>query len=319
MNIIFADYAGDIKDNSQPVVVLAALIVSEEELALRVVPRYNRIRNYVADWGIDVNRNDFEFHTGRVFNTDREWRGISESQKRDLLHRISRIVTCKRGGRTRIIPHVHFALVLIDKNNGGLESVQRFSKDIVKYKDEVLTLLSEKEKNAFIALASSLIKRKGPGQLASLTGVLFGLTTGLMHWVGLKDDNQLVVDKQFVKGTKAWQVLFRILAAAWPIAKSRFFFPGWPARNQPDWHLGNTVNEIDSSASYGVQLADFLAYTAMRSFVRGPYDLSNEVSIVQRDKFVPFEGYKGILLAVSKESRRTHIYIKDKHHKPLVA
>lgn len=316
MSFVFADYAGDINDEKQRLVVLVALIVSDEQLTQRIIPRCSRLKDYVASWGINVNRSDFEFHTVRIFNNGREWRGISEDQKHDVLQRLGQIIANKRAAQIRITPGVHFAFVVIDKDKGGMQGLYQFSKDLHEYESKVLTLLPDKERNAFETFVTSVSGRKGPGPLSGITGLLFGLTTGLMHWEGLKDDAETVVDKQFLKGVKGWKLVFQMLAAAWPVAKPRSFFPRWPKANQPDWHLGKTLKEEESYSSYGLQLADFLAYTTMRSFVRGPYDLANRVAILHEDKFVSFEGYKGILLAVSSKSRKRYIYKTVNRYRP---
>jgi hypothetical protein len=66
----------------------------------------------------------------------------------------------------------------------------------------------------------------------------------------------------------------------------------------------------------GVQLADFLAHMTMRSFVKGPYDSANRVTILSREGFVSFGGCKGILLAVASKSRKKYIYESVERYRP---
>jgi len=81
-------------------------------------------------------------------------------------------------------------------------------------------------------------------------------------------------------------------------------FPGWLKANQPDWHFSSDIDEVESYSSYGVQMADFLAYTTMRLSQYSPYDLANRVAVITQDFLHPLPGYQGIFIATSSQYLR---------------
>lgn len=204
-------------------------------------------------------------------------------------------------------PKLHFAMVLIDKWDSGLQGITKFNEYTNSTREQVLAYMGEEEKHGLELLIKKLRKRRGFGKLGNITGLLFGLTTGLMHSEGFRGDAKLIIDEQFVKQIPGWKLLFQIQAAGWPIVSKLGLFPGWPRNDQPDWHLGNTVEEMKSHESYGVQLADFIAYTTRR-FREEPFGLARQVALVDEHLMLPFTGYKGIYLITSHKPSHKFIY-----------
>lgn len=292
MMSIFADSAGTVSDNKERVVVLATLAASDAQIG-QIDERCNRLKNKVAEWGVYTSHKKFEFHAHEILQGSGIWRSLGEDKRIEVVKALRRVI---------LGPKLHFAMVLIDKLDGGLQGIAKFSKDTDHIRDQVLANLSDEERHGLESLIKKLPKKKGFGQLGDITGLLFGLTTGLIHSEGFRGSAKLIVDKQFVKQVEGWELVFQIQERSWPMVAKLGLFSLWPKNNQPDWHLGNTVDEIESHDSYGVQLADFVAYTTRR-IREEPLGLARQVAVVDERFVVPFTGYKGIYLITSYRPR----------------
>mgnify|MGYP001095878944 CR=1 FL=1 len=297
MMSVFADSAGTIRNTRERVVALATLVASDAQVE-QINERFTRLKNRVAEWGIDTTRGKFEFHSYEILQGSGMWRSLSEDR---------RIAVGKALKETVLSTKLHFAMVLIDKRDGGLQGVDKFNEYTDSTRDSVLAYVGDEERRGLELLIKKLPKKKGFGKLGGITGLLFGLTTGLMHSEGFRDDAKLIVDEQFVKQVPGWELLFQIQAKGWPAIAKLGLFPLWPKNDQPGWHLGNTVEELKSHESYGVQLADFIAYTTKR-IREQPLSLTRQIAVVNERYIVPFTGYKGIYLITSYRPRYKSIY-----------
>jgi Protein of unknown function (DUF3800) len=300
MTSIFADSAGTVSNTKERVIVFAALIASDSQIR-QIDERCNRLKNKVAEWGVDTSYKKFEFHAYEIMQGSGIWRNLSEEK---------RIEVGKALRRAILIPKLHFAIVLIDKLDNGLQGIAKFSEDNDRIFTQVLANLREEERHGLESLIKKLPKKKGFGRLGDITGVLFGLTSGLMHAEGFRGSAKLIVDRQFIKQVEGWELVFRIYERSWPIVAKLGLLPFWPQNNQPDWHLGNTIDEIESYDSYGVQLADFITYMTRR-IREEPLGLARQLAVANEHFEVPFTGYRGIYLITSYRPRRKFIYRRE--------
>ena len=153
------------------------------------------------------------------------------------------------------------------------------------------------------------LKRKGFGKLGEATGLLLGLTTGLMHQKQMAGEARFLADEQFFTQVEGWEILFRLLKKVWPIWAEAKLFTNWPSNDQPGWHLGDTPEEVDSRRCYGVQLVDFLAYTTKRMWL-DPLDVAHRVAIADLDCIVPSSRYRGVFLGIPPSPKRRQMLDK---------
>jgi len=296
---IFADYAGDVKDSKQRVVVLATLIASDTQI--EQINRYcSDLKNKVAGWDVDTSHEQFEFKTYEILQGSGLWRKLGEDKRIKVAKALRRVIWDSG---------LHFAVVLINKEDGGLRGIDEFDKSVGSMTDQTLATISEEKKHSLESLITKLLEKKGLGPLGNMTGLLFGLTTGLMHEKGLRDSAKLIMDDQFVKQIGAWELIFLIHEISWPLIGKLGLFPHWPKNNQPGWHLGDTLDPIDSRDSYGVQLADFVAYTTRRINEK-PSSLADGVSVINEYPVFPVGDYEGIYFVTSFAPRPRRTYPK---------
>jgi len=292
MASIFADSAGTVSNTKERAIVFAALVASDAQTE-QIDESCKRLKNRVAEWGVDTTHEKFEFHTHEILQGSGIWRSLSEDKRID----VGRALRGAISGADLV-----FAMVLIDKLEGGLQGIADFSDDTDSIRQRVLADLSEEERHSLESVIEKLPKRKGFGRLGDITGLLFGLTTGLMHLEGFRGTAKLIVDRQFVKQVEGWELVFQIQERSWPTVTKLGLFPVWPKDNQPDWHLGNTIDEVDSYERYGIQLADFIAYTTRR-IREAPLGVARQVAIIDERFLVHFTGYRGIYLITSYRPR----------------
>lgn len=311
---VFADSAGTLRNSEDPVIVLATLVVSESEFEA-INGDFISLKNKVARWGINTGQPKFEFHTSDIFQGSKDWRRLSEVQRMEVLKDLKATLT----------PRMPFAMVVIHKDYGGKRALDRFHKSIKPIRKEVLSLLSEDLKNELESRVQQPHKKKGFGPLGEVTGLLFGLTTSLMHWENIRCEAEVTIDEQFVKQVEGWELLFMINAVGWPELAKRNLFELWPKGDQPDWHLGCAIHPEESYKRYGLQMVDFIAYTT-KLIRRNPLMRErHSIGVVANHDFVPFCNYRGIDLVVSHRTSRkklirasavrgkkTHPYIRRK-------
>jgi len=294
---VFADYAGHVKDSKERVIVLATLIASDTQVE-QINRYYSDLKDKVAGWDVDTSHEQFEFKTYEILQGSGIWRKLGEDK---------RIKVAKALRRAIWDSGLHFAMVLINKEDGGLRGIAKFDEFIGSTRDQTLVTISEEVKHNLGSLITKLPEKKGLGPLGNMTGLLFGLTTGLMHEKGLRDSAKLIMDDQFVKQIGAWELIFSTHEISWPLIGKLGLFPRWPKNNQPGWHLGSTLDPIDSRDSYGVQLADFIAYTTRRINEK-PLSLADQVSVTNEYLVFPLTDYQGIYFVTSYGPQRRRTY-----------
>jgi hypothetical protein len=295
---VFADYAGEIKNNKERVIVLATLIASDTQIGK--INRYcGDLKDTVAQWDVDTSQEQFEFKTYEILQGSGIWRGLSEAKRFKVAKKLRRAIWDSG---------VHFAMVLVDKNDGGLEGIARFNEFVRSMRDKTLTIIDEEQKQVVQEwLDKKLPEKKGLGRLGTMTGLLFGLTTGLIHAKNLGDSAGVIIDDQFVKEVGAWEVIFLAQEVSWPLISTLKLFHGWPRNNQPNWYLGSTLDTTDSRDSYGIQLADFIAYTTRRINEKAG-SIADQLSVVSDCLAFRLGDYQGIHLITSYKVRHGPTY-----------
>ena len=295
---VFADYAGDIKDSKQRVVVLATLIASETQ-----VEQINRccsdLKDRVTEWDVDTSHEQFEFKTYEILQGSGIWRKLDKDRRIKVAKKLRRVIWNSE---------LHFAMVLIDKDGGGLQGIAKFDEFVVSKRNQTLATASEEEKRNLGSLITKTAENKGLGPLGNMTGLLFGLTTGLMHEKNFRDGATVIMDNQFVTQIGAWELIFQTSEISWPLISKSGLFSRWPKDNQPGWHLGTTLDEVDSRDSYGVQLADFIAYVTRRINEKPLRSLADQVSVTNDYPIFPLGDYRGIHFITSYGPRPKRTY-----------
>jgi len=296
---VFADYAGEVKDSNQQVVVLATLIASDTQIE-QINRHCSDLKNRVAEWGVNTSQEQFEFKTYEILQGSGIWRTLGEDNRIKVAKKLRRVIWDSG---------LHFAMVLINKEDGGLRGIAKFDEFVGSMRDQTLATMNEKEKHNLGSLITKLAGKKGLGSLGNMTGLLFGLTTGLMHEKGLRNSAKLIMDDQFVKQIGAWELIFFTHEISWPLIGKLGLFPHWPKNDQPGWHLGSTLDPVDSRASYGVQLADFIAYVTRRINEK-PSSLADQLSVTNEYPVFHLGDYQGIYFVTSYGPRRRRTYPK---------
>jgi len=310
MDYVFADGSGEITDIAQRRVVLATLIAKEEQKA-EIDKRLNRFKHEVSNWGVNTSKTEFEFHTHDICRQEPPWDILNGKQLMEVLRRLNQNIIYTEE-RYRKTPKLRFALVLIDKERGGEQGINEYSEDLKKYREKALELMSSEQGQSLENLFCDQGKEKNEDKLSDMLSLLFGLTTGLMHYEGFKGNASVIVDRDFLRPTELWEPTFKLLSMGWESTKG--LFPLWPKTKQPAWHLGDHYEVVDSYKSYGVQLADFVAYTTSR-MLNDPFDRVSRFAVVRNDDFLPFSQYKGISLAASHKGHRRIVHKLLKYDK----
>lgn len=265
---IYADYSGGIKDPNDNLVIYATVIIPER-LADAIQKAHSVLIAEVATFGIRIHEK-FEFHTVDIVSKNNEWRYATEKQVIFTLSRLKRFFTDFR------LPVI---VILVDKSEGGSSAI----KDIRKQVN--MNITQELENQIKVKLREEGFigdfNRLRGDYLGSLIGMLFGLTNGYMHNNGLHEKAEVVVDKQFVNHIEYWKAVFMFARLSWfSLAKLGVFYT-WPKDNLPEWYLSDSVEELESYSSVGVQLADFAAYTT-RSVQSFKYQKHKSFSVIKK-------------------------------------
>lgn len=297
---VFADIAGDLDDDKQRVVTLATLIVSKLQFRW-IAGRFTRLKRKAKEWGIDTEQQGFEFHTDSIFQGRRKWRYVTQEKRMVILKELRAIAT----------PTRNFAMVVINKDGGGKRSLDRFHEYVNYRREEILAILSKERKHQLETLLRQIQNKKGFGALGDMTALLFGLTTGLMHWGGVSGQAKTIVDEQFVRQIEGWDLLFQLNMLGWPEVARLGLVPMWPKDNQPDWHLGDAIDPKESCDEYGLQLVDFIAYTT-NGVRRNPLGKVGSLAVIGFEDFHEFNDYHGIELVLPRTASCQKLIFKKK-------
>lgn len=267
--------------------VLAALICYSNR-ATEVKARFADAKEKAAKFGANPSLPKFEFHAYDLCSKSGFFKDVPYDNRLKMAQVIKKAVT---------VPRLSCLAVKIDKRENGINGVRRFQNYVDTIRKDFLNNLSiVARKNLEDLIVASGDEKRGVGQLRDIIGLFFGLTTGLLHREGFRGNAEVIIDKQFLKGVKNWNVVFGLSKTTWPFISKLRGFPGWPESNQPDWHLGETPEIGDSYKHFGLQLADFVAYKAKRMH-KFRDDTFDSLTVITAQNFKPFYDYQGISIA----------------------
>jgi hypothetical protein len=248
MFTVYADYSGHIGDPADNLILYSTLIVNDQIIA-DINEHQLQLIEKLKDWDLEID-SKFEFHTKDIINKTGMWRHIPKEKIIHILTNIKKIFIDFK------IPAV---VLVVDKAEGGLGAIKKLNKmaneGITKeIKNEIRELLKE------VAPEINIERLKGD-QLSILVGMLIGLTNGLMNYYMMNEKAKVVLDEQFVKQTDLWRGILILTKASWQsLVKSGVFFT-WPSDKELQWYISDEIMEVKSYESFGVQLADYAAYT----------------------------------------------------------
>jgi len=283
---VFVDSAGELRNATEDVIVLVASICYAKH-SVELNARFKYIKDKASDLGVDVNREEFEFHTYELLNNDesRFFKHVPFENRLKILQLLRKAVTTSC---------ISYAVIKIDKTRQGEKGLREFKADVDNERRNALNKVSADERyeleKAIKVMGSD---DNGLGELKEIIGVLFGLTTGLMHREDFREKANLIVDKRFLKGEANWQVVFKISDISWPMISVMHGFPGWPVKDQPGWYFADNYMFDDSFKHFGLQLSDYIAYTT-KVMHKPRAQKYPELTLFTEDNFKPFFAYHGI-------------------------
>ncbi len=285
-------------DPESQIVSCASLVLSKYQVD-DINSRMDKLKERVGREGINIDDPKFEFHTHEIFRGEKLWKSMEQNRRMRVLHSIKEIFP----------QDPMFAVIRLNKQKFATRSNNRLRRDIKQLVFQVKEQLPNEEITELEKATRHLDPKRGFGELHEITMLLFGLTSGLIHWERMEGSTETIVDSQFLKKIDGWQFVFRLNDIAWLKASSQIRIPTWPKDNQPTWRLGDKVWEKDSVSCYGLQLADYIAYTTKRlQWKRGNKALPEarqteremeSLSFVRARKFKQMYDYRGIELYVS--------------------
>jgi hypothetical protein len=254
MNVtIFADYAGQPDDEAQSSQTYITVLCNKKEYS-DVNNKCEVLRKSLERYGVDINNPKFEFHTSDIFWGKGFMKPLSVTKRFEVADKLKQII---KGSNLR------YVLVKIDKPEGIL-SLDIFAEEVKRTVDKELAKFP---KNDIDNLDSQVLKKVGDkdlGRMATCYHLLLGATSGLLHWGGYRKYANLVVDNQFAEPLILLNFILDFGKFTWPMIRDTIDFSKWPHGGKPDWHLSGNAVEKESYSEYGIQLADYLAYTFKR-------------------------------------------------------
>ncbi len=183
--------------------MLASLAANESQLQC-ITDRLSPLKTMVSQW-VNVNDSSFEFHASDIFNGRNIWRPLPRHQRPVVLRQLR---------KTFLDMNLATALVLVDKDQGGIRGLDDLKVEIAD--------ISKRAEATYPDLAKSLqesfpnLSKDGFGPLGNLTGLLLGLTSGLMDKCDIAGDAPIFADEQCLKALPRWEMILTSLASAWP-------------------------------------------------------------------------------------------------------
>ena len=299
---IFADSAGTLDNPAERSMVVTAVLFSLN-MKKEAYTRCESIKSKAISWG--ANPEYFEFHSHQMLNGLGSWKSVP-SEKRFLIAGMLR-----RAIHVSTLPYI---VVKIDKNQGGLANLERFSHQLKHAISEELKKLPPDQLKRGDKEATKLMGNKGFGLLGSCYNLLFGLASGLLCWDDYPVDAQIIADDNFLKRAPVWNRIFRLNKLAWPELKNQYKFPTWPKEKQPDWRILNNAIEEKSYNEFGLQIADYISFTLTQTH-KPRFDVT--YSPFPPCELRQFLDFPGILLGINRAPKpqvRSR-YIHDKAHR----
>jgi len=318
---IFADYAGHLEDPDDQAISLVTLIASEEQVK-KGYSQLEELRKWVYGWGINTKAPEFEFHAYEIFQGSDIWRNIGGNENVSASIRMKVLKKLKAIIETANLP---YAVIVIDKREAGFmkHGLERFSHDVKDAKKKIMDVWSEtEEQKMWEAQIPNETKGKGFGKVENLIWLLFGYTNALMHEIGYLGESEIIADKQFVKQIGGINLVLHMLETDLP---ERLFIQSGIQLSVPTSHRRwqiKSFSEADSANVWGIQLADYIAYTIKRRQQDKTDNLIklSEIkgsSLIPLPKSIPaYEGaiYKGIYVNYYPYATNTGIKFWNKLH-----
>lgn len=275
MYTVFADYSGDLLDKREIVSTYTTLIISCEKLK-DITIKLSSLKDRLQAHGIDTGP-QFEFHAQEILKGSRMWRQIEREYRIGVLKEIKKVILAHD------IPTV---LLLVDKEDAGKNSLEQFGKLI---RTSVNKGLNEDTR---VRLAKELrevstkdIKALKGESSVHLIGLLFGLTNGLMSYIGISSKISIIADEQFVRQTDLWDSVFALIKMKWPSMLTPGVFSTWPQDKQPMLLIEDKIVQVKSYNSLGVQLADYVSYVTRLAKLQGVKETC-DLSVLESQSFV---------------------------------
>jgi hypothetical protein len=281
MAYVYIDYSGEWSDKTQSKIVLPALVCSKNKLRY-AKSHIEELKLKLESWGIDTKSTDFEFHAHPMFTRSGIWGVLSEGNVSEIADDLRNVILALQ---------LPLALILVDKDAQGKNSVKKFKEYIKAEADRELKLLSEDQKRLMNQELNRLVGKRGTGPLGYTSSLLFGLTSSLMDIQGYPGNAQVIIGKSDLVNMQFWELLFKLSRICMPSLLQLTEFPNWPEGRKPRWRLGGTIEEGESKDELGLQLADFIAYTTAHL---GKGDLAAQKAVINQDKLRVFGDYPGI-------------------------
>jgi hypothetical protein len=281
MAYVYIDYSGKWGVQAQRKIVLPALVCSNNRLSH--AKRYiEELKLKIESWGINTKSTDFEFHAQKMFTKSEIWQVLNNSQISEIANDLRDAILTLR---------LPFALILVDKDAHGENSVEKFDEFIKAEVDKELKLLSEDEKRFMDQELNRLVGSRDVGPLGYTSSLLFGLASSLMDIQGYPGNARVIIDKDELINMRFWEFLFKISRICMPSLLQLAEFPNRPKGRKPKWRLGSTIEEKDSVDELGLQLVDFVANTTAHL---GKGDLAAQNAVVDQAKLRALDDYPGI-------------------------
>lgn len=293
---IFTDYSGTLEDTNARFVVFVAVLCSNNKKR-DIDDCCGIILENISEYCEDTDTQPVEFHANEILNPRKSdtWRKITREVRFQTAERLKNVI------RSLELP---YAIVYIDKDKGGLSDIEKYNNFLKERINSELSEVPEAEMNQAAIALIKLFGSKGFGPLAHCYYMLFALSSGILDYYEHYVDAKLVTDEQFMNNIENWNSFFALCNKAWPFIKNMYDFPNWPKGKRPDWRINEKAIERNSCDEYGIQLADYLAYTLMRAKHSG-FD-TKRFCLIEPEDLVQFGEYKGILLGLQSNVLRAN-------------
>jgi len=289
MNIVYMDESQDINTT-----VLAAVIISDR-VRIEVDRRINLIVNCLRKCGLQFWQN-FEFHAYEIFQREGHWSQITATERKPekIMREIRRIL------QELFLPTI---VIVVDTR---VRNIELICSDLTKKRQGLETSLVDNQTRDDVTdfFGTSKIgpdKQKVlPEPLGELTSLLLGLSNGMIYERKLFDEPTSVrLDRKFVNDLdmleKALSGLVQFGEAL--MDKASVVVP-FRKGYHPKWYISKDIQMMESYDDYGLQLADYVAYTTRRRWVDHK-DTFKGFSVFKKSEIVPHPELKDIHIGLT--------------------
>jgi len=295
---IFIDAAG-VSGPSEEEVFTFATSIAYGSMKNETTDKLSSLRQEISDWGVGSDKEGFRFHAYHLLQPECEWRKIDVERRKDVAKKLR--------AQARTQPYL---VLLVDKNRGGSRGMRIFRQEIQKAKE------AKPESTEAIAgelehEVSEHKKKKSPGKHSEVFAVLLGYINAFVGILGCVGQAKIIMDMGLVTHVEGWNIALDHLRKDDTNVRELASFFDYPPSRSIDWHLATPIAEESSRRCYGLQLADFVAYTTKRRWLKNEGDLASQMSIVAKSDFKRLRDYEGIFLSVPE--MKPVLSSSDKH------